>query len=68
MHLTKNKQKRTLPNFYSMFIIYWIYSVFHHTRPSNLMIMEVHLSQRLAYILRVHRNISHMYMYARKSA
>ena len=29
--------------------ICWIYSVFHH-KPSNLMIMDVHLSQRLAYI------------------
>ena len=42
-----NKQKRTLPNFYSKVIICWIYSVFHH-RPSNLKIMNVHLSQRLA--------------------
>ena len=38
MYLIKNKQKLTLPNFYSKFIICWIYSVFHH-RPSNLMIM-----------------------------
>ena len=49
MYLIKNKQKQTLPNFYSKFIICWIYSVFHQ-RPSNLMIMDVHVSQRLAYI------------------
>ena len=46
-YLIKNKQKRTLPNFYGKVIICWIYSVFHH-RPSNLNIMNVHLSQRLA--------------------
>ena len=46
-YLIKNKQKRTLPNFYSKVIICWIYSVFNH-RPSNLKIMNVHLSQRLA--------------------
>ena len=46
-YLIKNKHTRSLPNFYSKVIICWIYSVFHH-RPSNLKIMNVHLSQRLA--------------------
>ena len=49
MYLIKNKQKQTVPNFYSKFVICWIYCVFHQ-RPSNLMLMDVHVSQRLAYI------------------
>ena len=49
LSLIKNKQKQTLPNFYSKFIICWISCVFHQ-RPSNLMIMNVHVSQRQAYI------------------
>ena len=66
-YLIKNKQKRTLPNFYSKVIICWIYSVFRH-RPSNLKIMNVHLFQRLALYYMYKCNISHKYMYARKSA
>ena len=42
MYLIKTKQKQTLPNFYSTFIICWIYSVFHH-RPSNLISKDWHI-------------------------
>ena len=48
--LNQEQTEMNITNFYRKFIICYIYSVFHH-RPSNLMIVDVHLSQRQAYFL-----------------